>query len=52
MDILSDKLLVETYKKAIELDLEDNFINIIKQEMRRRNLELPQTVLLYQIAQN
>jgi len=52
MNSLSDKLLVETYEKAIKLDLDDNFIKIIKQEMRRRELELPQTNTMYQVAQS
>ncbi|HEY4601302.1 MAG TPA: sporulation histidine kinase inhibitor Sda [Cerasibacillus sp.] len=35
---LSDKLLLEAYRKAIELNLEADFISLIKKEISRRNL--------------
>ncbi|BAB05040.1 sporulation histidine kinase inhibitor Sda [Halalkalibacterium halodurans] len=38
MKTLSDDLLIETYHKAIELDLGDDFIGLIKEEIERRSL--------------
>ncbi|WP_100372212.1 sporulation histidine kinase inhibitor Sda [Bacillus sp. FJAT-45037] len=35
---LSDELLIETYYKAIELDLNADFIELIQLEIRRRSL--------------
>lgn len=36
--LLSDKLLIESYFKSIELQLNKEFIAIIKEEIRRRKL--------------
>ncbi|MGM8215852.1 sporulation histidine kinase inhibitor Sda [Bacillaceae bacterium W0354] len=47
MNTLSDKLLVETHHKAVRLQLEEDFIKIIEQEMRRRKLEVPSNQKLY-----
>ncbi|HEU5140644.1 MAG TPA: sporulation histidine kinase inhibitor Sda [Bacillales bacterium] len=38
MDKLSDRLLMEAYFKALELELAKDFITIIKKEMERRRL--------------
>ncbi|WP_078556665.1 sporulation histidine kinase inhibitor Sda [Bacillus alkalicellulosilyticus] len=35
---LSDDLLIETYFKAVELNLSDDFIYLIKNEIDRRSL--------------
>ncbi|MDG5786510.1 sporulation histidine kinase inhibitor Sda [Evansella sp. AB-P1] len=37
MKYLSDALLLETYYKARELDLSEDFISLIKQEINRRS---------------
>lgn len=38
MKSLSDDLLIETYFKAIELQLSVEFISLIKEEIERRSL--------------
>lgn len=38
IDHLSDELLIKTYYEAIELSLSKNFINLLEDEMKRRNL--------------
>jgi len=38
LDILCDKLLMETYVKAKELNLSDEFIALIKKELVKRDL--------------
>jgi len=38
MEYLSDKLLLEAYKKAIELNLNDDFILLIEKEINRRGI--------------
>ncbi|WP_368505988.1 sporulation histidine kinase inhibitor Sda [Alkalihalophilus sp. As8PL] len=38
MNNLSDELLIETYYKAIELDLSPDFIELINMEISRRSL--------------
>lgn len=38
MKCLSDALLIEAYEKAIELNLNDDFIQIIKEEINKRAL--------------
>ncbi|TXL68042.1 sporulation histidine kinase inhibitor Sda [Cerasibacillus terrae] len=38
MKRLSDELLLESYKKAKELNLDTDFILLIKKEIYRRNL--------------
>ncbi|MEI3613310.1 sporulation histidine kinase inhibitor Sda [Pseudogracilibacillus sp. SO30301A] len=36
MECLSDSLLLEAYQKAIELNLNKDFIKMIKEEIERR----------------
>ncbi|SFE28233.1 sporulation histidine kinase inhibitor Sda [Alteribacillus iranensis] len=38
MEQLSDDLLVEAYEKAIQLELEDDFVTLIEKELRKRSL--------------
>jgi len=38
MNCLSDALLLEAYEKAIELELHDDFIHLIKEELNKRAL--------------
>ncbi|UFT97848.1 sporulation histidine kinase inhibitor Sda [Radiobacillus kanasensis] len=38
MEHLSDKLLIESYYKANELDLSNEFITLIEQEIKKRSL--------------
>ncbi|WP_017728439.1 sporulation histidine kinase inhibitor Sda [Halalkalibacterium ligniniphilum] len=38
MKTLSDELLIETYYKAMELKLNDDFIDLIRKEIDRRSL--------------
>lgn len=38
MECLSNELLLESYYKAIELDLSADFIDLIIEEMDKRNL--------------
>lgn len=40
MRLLSDESLLETYFKAIDLDLEEEFIRLLLEEIQRRNIEL------------
>ncbi len=39
MDFLSDTLLLEAYKKAVELQLNEDFISLIKEELVKRALD-------------
>ncbi|MFD2618233.1 sporulation histidine kinase inhibitor Sda [Terrilactibacillus laevilacticus] len=39
MEKLSDDLLIESYWKAIELELSVEFIKLIEQEIHRRSIE-------------
>lgn len=39
---LSDESLIETYFKALDLELEADFIKLLEQEIERRKLELDQ----------
>lgn len=39
MELLSDKLLLETYRKAIQLHLDERFIELLELEIYRRNLK-------------
>ncbi|MFD2670670.1 sporulation histidine kinase inhibitor Sda [Marinicrinis sediminis] len=41
MRLLSNEALLETYEKAVDLQLEHDFIHLIIQEMRRRGLKFP-----------
>ena len=36
---LSNQLLIEAYDKAIELNLQKDFIQLIEMEMKKRNLQ-------------
>lgn len=36
MEFLSDALLIEAYEKAIDLKLNEDFIELIKNEMEKR----------------
>lgn len=36
---LSDDLLIETYEKARELNLSDDFLSLIQQELERRSMK-------------
>lgn len=38
MDFLSDTLLLEAYNKAVELQLNEDFISLIKEELVKRAL--------------
>ncbi|SET65630.1 developmental checkpoint coupling sporulation initiation to replication initiation [Salinibacillus kushneri] len=38
MEHLSDELLIESYYKACELDLSEEFIALIEKEIKRRSL--------------
>ncbi|HLS66417.1 MAG TPA: sporulation histidine kinase inhibitor Sda [Pseudogracilibacillus sp.] len=40
MDCLSDALLIEAYEKAMELNLQEDFILMIEEEMNRRGIQL------------
>ena len=41
---LSDKELFDSYEKAIELNLDKEFIQLLEQEIKDRNLMLPKRV--------
>ncbi|MBM7838057.1 developmental checkpoint coupling sporulation initiation to replication initiation [Alkalihalobacillus xiaoxiensis] len=38
MENLSDELLIETYQKAIELELNQDFVDLIYSELFKRSL--------------
>ncbi|MFJ7513273.1 sporulation histidine kinase inhibitor Sda [Peribacillus simplex] len=40
MKKLNDQLLIDSYLKAIELDLNKNFILVLEEELKRRGLPL------------
>lgn len=40
MKNMTDELLIETYNKALELDADTDFIQLLEQELKKRNLEL------------
>ncbi|MBX9955422.1 sporulation histidine kinase inhibitor Sda [Peribacillus simplex] len=40
MKKLNDQLLIDSYLRAIELDLEKNFILVLEEELKRRGLPL------------
>lgn len=44
MRYLSDALLLETYEKARELKLSEDFINLIQQEIERRSIKDKRTM--------
>lgn len=39
MDELSNSLLIEAYKKAVELKLDNDFINMIEEEISKRTIK-------------
>lgn len=41
MYYISDGVLMEAYEKAVELNLDGEFIGILRSEMMRRGLALP-----------
>ncbi|WHY15779.1 sporulation histidine kinase inhibitor Sda [Peribacillus frigoritolerans] len=41
MKKLNDQLLIDSYLKAIELDLEKKFILVLEEELKIRGLPLP-----------
>lgn len=38
MRVMSDETLLETYKKMLEMNFEEEFLKLIKNELERRNL--------------
>ncbi|WP_041808740.1 sporulation histidine kinase inhibitor Sda [Evansella cellulosilytica] len=44
MRYLSDDLLMETYRKARELQLSEDFITLIRQEIERRSRKDKQSI--------
>ncbi len=40
MRLLSDDMLIDTYNRAVDLRLEEEFIQLILKEIHRRNLNL------------
>ncbi|MCI3919988.1 sporulation histidine kinase inhibitor Sda [Paenibacillus sp. TRM 82003] len=44
---LSDESLIETYFKAIDLELEAEFIKLLEREIERRKLELDEPNLTF-----
>ena len=40
MKKMTNELLIETYYKALKLDSDKDFIQLLEQELKRRNLEL------------
>ncbi|MDA3129724.1 sporulation histidine kinase inhibitor Sda [Aliibacillus thermotolerans] len=41
MYYITDRVLMEAYKKALELDLEEDFIDILHKELVQRNISIP-----------
>lgn len=39
MEKMTDELLIETYYKALKSDTDKDFIQLVEQELERRNLE-------------
>lgn len=39
MDYLSNSVLIETYQKAISLQLDEHFIKLLRLEIYRRNIQ-------------
>jgi developmental checkpoint coupling sporulation initiation to replication initiation len=40
MRLLSNEILIDTYYKAIDLKLDKDFIRLLMQEIKRRNLHV------------
>lgn len=47
MAALTDELLLDSYQKAIELNLERDFIALLLAEIHKRNLEMKTAVVLH-----
>ncbi|MGD6874478.1 sporulation histidine kinase inhibitor Sda [Sutcliffiella horikoshii] len=45
MDLLSDESLMEVYETAIINDLNEEFLKLILDEMKRRKIDIPVTNL-------
>ncbi|UCZ55260.1 sporulation histidine kinase inhibitor Sda [Bacillus shivajii] len=43
MKLLSDDLLIETYHKARELNLSEDFLSLIQEELERRSMKEKQS---------
>ncbi|RAV20351.1 sporulation histidine kinase inhibitor Sda [Paenibacillus contaminans] len=41
MKLLSNELLMDSYLRAVDLKLDQDFINLLLKEIRRRNLHVP-----------
>lgn len=41
MRLLSNEILMDTYHKAVEMQLERDFINMLLLEIHRRDLKVP-----------
>lgn len=41
MYYITDRVLMEAYEKALELELEEDFIDILHTELVRRNIAIP-----------
>lgn len=41
MDLLSDESLIEVYEAAITNELNEEFLKLILDEMKRRKIEIP-----------
>lgn len=44
MNYLSDTLLIEAYEEAVKLGLDSDFIQMIKEELSKRNVENKQII--------
>jgi len=40
LGLLSDELLINAYEKAVQLKLEQDFIELLLMEMKKRNLKI------------
>ncbi|MET1032469.1 sporulation histidine kinase inhibitor Sda [Domibacillus tundrae] len=40
----TDQFILEAYKKAIELNLESDFLLLLKEELERRNLTIEEKI--------
>jgi len=40
MDCLSDSLLIESYQKALKLNLEVDFIELLHKELKKRQIDI------------
>ncbi|MBM7622405.1 DNA-binding phage protein [Bacillus tianshenii] len=43
MDLLSNESLIEVYMAAKNNDLNEDFLKLVLEEIKRRNIELPMT---------